>query len=495
MKKGLLLLSLCILADFGLHAVDRKLALEPYSQPPGSLSDWRYDNASPVPGYSGGTDLAIAAAAYRAGPDTDLLLHFDAPGERPWGPYLPAAPGSYRVSAGKLGRGAAFFDGRESPIALRPGKGALLGENSEFRDFTVEFWLKPTDVRDGETVLSWQASRWIGGKLVSQELSCGLSKGKLQWRIVNLFSPQGGGATSYVLTGRAYLVPKSWSHHLLRFDFSTGLVEYLLDGTSEAVAYATASGREGTGVHVPRVGTPGELKLGKDYSGSMDELRITGAFVEKPQLRSYADSGARAESPIIDLKYPGSRLKSVEASALTEPGQGMEFLARAANSYADWESESPPWLAFVPGKPLPAELRGRYVQIACNLYPDGSGATSPRLSGLVLTYREELPPPPPARVVAVPGDGEILVSWTRAPDPALSGYRVYYGESPREYFGSGAGPGPSPIDVGDATSIRLDGLTNGKLYYVAVSAYGPGGADQESEFSAEASARPLRSSR
>jgi hypothetical protein len=494
-KKGILLLSLNLLALAAASAMDKELTLKPSMRPAGSLSDWVFENAAQVPGRRGGLDLAIASAAYAPDADTDLILHFDSPAEKPRGPYAIVSGSGYSVAEGKFGPGSVLFGGPGAELKLKPEAGALLGEKSEFRDFSIEFWIKPTDVRDGENLFSWQASKWSGNALKTQEISCTLFKGKMRWRIVNLFSPQAGGDSSYELAGRSYLVPKSWSHHLLRFDFDTGMVEYLANGVSEAIVHATSTGREDGTVYIPSVGNRGEIKIGKDYSGQMDELRISRKFVDQPQLRPYQSSGARVESPIVDLGYSGSTLKAIKAITSTASSQGIEYLARSGDSYADWDEASPAWVAFDPDRPLAVPLRGRYAQVALNLYPDGPGSSTPKLTSITLVYREFLPPPAPARVIAIAGDGEILVSWTRAPDPALKGYRVYYGEASREYFGRGSTMGASPVDVGDATSARLKGLVDGKLYFIAVSAYGPGGADQESEFSDEVSARPLRSAR
>ena len=70
-------------------------------------------------------------------------------------------------------------------------------------------------------------------------------------------------------------MPRVWSHHLLRFDGDTGLVEYLVDGRPEATAYATATGREGGTVFEPAVGAAAPLEFCPEYSGLADELRIS----------------------------------------------------------------------------------------------------------------------------------------------------------------------------------------------------------------------------
>jgi hypothetical protein len=201
----------------------------------------------------------------------------------------------------------------------------------------------------------------------------------------------------------------------------------------------------------------------------------------------------------MDLSDQGSRLLKIEAAAKVAGSQGAEFFYRCGQTYADWTDAYPAWIPFSPTRPIASAAGGRFAQVAVNLYPDGPGETSPSLDSLAVIYLSDPPPPPPARLTLVPADGEILVSWTRVPERDLGGYLVYYGESARLYGGVDSLAGKSPIDAGDATSLRLTGLKNGKLYYVAVAAYdsspGPDGSPSsrhEGEFSAEATARPLR---
>ena len=75
---------------------------------------------------------------------------------------------------------------------------------------------------------------------------------------------------------------------------------------------------------------------------------------------------------------------------------------------------------------------------------------------------------------------------------------VFYGTAKGEYFGDN-GTQKSPIDVGNQTSISIEGLKNGTLYYFAVVAYDTQLAPEPSQltlesgaFSREVAARPLR---
>jgi hypothetical protein len=71
---------------------------------------------------------------------------------------------------------------------------------------------------------------------------------------------------------------------------------------------------------------------------------------------------------------------------------------------------------------------------------------------------------------------------------------VYYGNSSGDYFGTGALEGPSPVYVrgADISSMTLNGLKNGLLYFIAVAAIDGAEPPHIGEFSREITARPSR---
>ncbi|MDO8444578.1 MAG: CFI-box-CTERM domain-containing protein [Deltaproteobacteria bacterium] len=89
---------------------------------------------------------------------------------------------------------------------------------------------------------------------------------------------------------------------------------------------------------------------------------------------------------------------------------------------------------------------------------DAGNVTSFTLSGLTATATA---PEPPTGLIAAPGNKAISVSWN-AVDGA-TGYIVYWGTSPGNYAQN--------TDVGNTTSYTIQGLTNGTVYYISVSAY------------------------
>lgn len=90
---------------------------------------------------------------------------------------------------------------------------------------------------------------------------------------------------------------------------------------------------------------------------------------------------------------------------------------------------------------------------------DAGNTTSITLTGLPLSAVTA--PTAPDGIMTSPGNGSISVSWNAVTE--ASGYKVYYGTS--------AGSYSQDIDVGAVTSYKIEGLTNGTTYYIAVSSY------------------------
>jgi hypothetical protein len=181
----------------------------------------------------------------------------------------------------------------------------------------------------------------------------------------------------------------------------------------------------------------------------------------------------------------------------------MQFFIRASDNPYRFAN---PWLPVTPGVELEGAVKGRYVQLAVDFYPSADGEASPFLEEIKITYFPEETPLPPPNLTAVAMDGAVRLTWRNSPSPDVQGYLVYYGtandtSTSSVFFGEGAALGASPIDVGMTTTVRIDGLTNGTLYYFRVAAYAGRGNHNSAylqalpyhvgEFSREVRARPL----
>jgi hypothetical protein len=440
----------------------------------------------------------------------------------------------------RMGNGAAFFSAASPPgVAGLPGERsqagplvieardprALFAPGRHVRDFSLEFWLYPLNMENGEQILSWTAAlpRTPGDYYV-QYLHCSVVKNRLRWHFSDFFFAPGDGETLNIrMDGANPVVPKVWSHHLLRFDADTGLLEYLVDGRTEALVYTTVTGAEGEEPYAPLIGVGGEFVMGKGYTGMIDEFRIHRRYAGRPGrefgaeggIQKYPPAGGRMETRTFDLGEDAGGILRLEAlggritlggnRARNEyAGQGdfrfsdssaVQFFMRTGDNPYRWTGAD--WQVVVPGADLPPVFRGRYIQLAAVFYPSADGETSPYLEELRVRYRSQLPPAPPVRVNAFARDGTVELSWRDSSPSGAEGYLVYYGKAPGEYFGRDASQGPSPIDAGNRHTLRIEGLDNGTLYYFVIAAYGSGGdpgsatTGRIGEFSREVTARPL----
>ncbi len=398
----------------------------------------------------------------------------------------------------RAGNGAVLFAGSDPGISVEPASPeALLYSGNRVGDFSIEFWLYPANMENGEQLLSWSASRRSNtGEAVFQRFRCLVARNRIEWSFSDFFSsPDETRRLPISLGSRSLVVPKTWSHHLLRFDSSIGLVEYLIDDQLESVAYATTTGTERGEAFSPIAGSDGVLVIGPRYTGMLDEFRISGDLSDKKRNSRYPAEGGRAETRMLDLGTSNAETILLEAKT-AEPGNSAAFFFLRASESPDFRAgKDLDWIPVQDGKPLSEGLRGRWLQIAVTLYPDGDGEQSPILEELTVHYEQDAPPPPPSNVTAEIRDGAVELRWRPSPDPDLGGYLIYYGGARGEYFGNSSSAGSSPIDVGQRTSFVVDGLRNGGLYYFAIAAYDRAPARHIGEFSREVSARPARTVR
>jgi hypothetical protein len=453
----------------------------------------RLENLVLVPGRWGHLDIVLADNAYRETGELDLLLHFD-------GKPFSDASGFYRVGqdASLLssritarGAGSAGFEATRGGLLLSPGPGALFGPASWPGDFSIEFWLYPLVLEEGEEIFWCRGSRWREGETLDQLVSARVQGQKLSWRFENFFLPSSGEPFLLVLEGLEPLIPKRWSHHLLRYQRASGLLEYLVDGVPEAVTYATASGAEEGDLLAPHLEAagPAALQIGKRFTGFVDEIRVARLFEEEPRLSRYGNRTGRAVSRVFDLGYSGTEVRRI-ASVFEQPQDSeVYFFYRLADRLDAAGEPASGWVQFRPESSL-AEARGRYIQVMLELFPNGGRDQTPEVSELRIVYEQDLPPAPPAALRAEAGDGKVILSWQPVNERDVRGYRVYYGEAPGNYLGRGCAQGDSPLDVGNVTRFEVGGLENGKLYTFTVAAYDAADPPHLSRFSREVSARP-----
>ena len=484
-----------VVAGQNLASTVMTLKVDGSTRSPSSPRQWLLDGVELVASAQGADLVLHSGPSDRSMAQSDLHLDFD--GAAPMdaaGRWAVETIGPYSKAPGRFGDGAGTFRAPQTKLELRPRDSLLFRPDLPMGDFTMEFWLNPARADSGEIVVLWKATRRVGRSSQAQQLTALVLRNRMTFGFLNFFSDTAGREHSVSLQGTSVLVPGRWSHHLVRHDAATGLLEYLMDGKPEAVAYATTTGRQGGGLLTAISGGVGRLELASNYTGLLDEFAFRPHFMEKPFLAKYVPEGGTAISPVYDIGTTNSRLVSISAATRTPGDSAIHWTYRIADSAVSWTDTHPEWKPFLPGKVLAGAETGRYVQVRMALYPDGRGEHTPVVSSVAFNYEPDLPPAPPARISATPGDRSISVYWSPAAEADVRGYMLYYGYSPGDYFGSDAAQGPSPVVIrgADTSSALLTGLTNGRLYYVAVAGFDAADPPHIGDFSREVTARPSR---
>ncbi|GMO24310.1 MAG: hypothetical protein Ta2B_03660 [Termitinemataceae bacterium] len=427
----------------------------------------------------------------------------------------------------RIGRGAALFSGDTSTSLLLSTKNdaqnapltisaknnnALFCTNNTINSFSIEFWLYPNSLETGEEIITWNASlrkNQASGRMAAQQnFNFYISKNRSHWAFTNLFSSANGGQTfDMVLNGKDPLVPKTWSHHILRFDGVSGLLEYVINGVTQNVVFATDTGRENGEARSVVCGERGIFVVGKNFNGMLDDLKIFDKFLENYSMSRYPSTGGRLESDPVDLGTSNTKVSKIDVfggrvnavfGGINESRQNgnfkfsddsqIQFFVRASNS--KYALQDNPWQIFNAGKDI-TTLKGRFVQIAADLYPSGNCENTPYIEEIKILYNNQSLPAPIQKISALARDGSVELRWKRSDAANIGGYIVYYGTSSGVYFCEDALQGVSPFDVGKENAVTVSGLKNGTLYYFAVCAYNNEGEPQQGDFSNEVTARPL----
>ncbi|MCR5725710.1 MAG: fibronectin type III domain-containing protein [Treponema sp.] len=407
--------------------------------------------------------------------ETDLLLSFDdASFSDATGNYTVEENALVATTASVRGNGAALSRGDTTGITLRGGDSSLFGRSGLTGSFTIEFWLNPSIAENGEKVFSWRSSRNVNDYSAYQMITALFFNNHLEWNFSGIF--EGYRENEVSLIGYSTVIPDTWTRHTLSFDEESGLLEYCVDGKTEAVRYITSTAHQGGTVCQPVLGVRSSIEICPGYTGRLDNFRIERRPYNKNADNLYAsgnetyriEGGRFMTQPI--LASQAATLDRIHA-IMTVPEQTEVLLyVRSGENCFGWTESWPEWKRISSDRDITG-VTGLYFQIAAELLPDGGGTKTPTLTELDVQYTEQPLPLAPFTVRAEPGNGSVTLTWSYSVDDNAGGYYVYYGNKSGEYLGRVALEGPSPIKVGNTTSLTLTGLKNGTIYYFAISAY------------------------
>ena len=491
MKKILITIIIALLICFSLYSLEEDIVL-------GLNDHWSMLESSRniefLIGADGFQDAILKENEHSPDSNTDMLINFNSAGVRDEMGNYALSRDSIFVSDSfkKTGQGSGVFRGEKPGLTLEPGPDSMFMSGNVWNDFTIEFWMYSAGMKNGESVFLFKGSRIRDKQIIPQRIECKVEENRLVWIFENVFLPEDQGYFTITVKGGSMQAPRSWRNHQLRFDSETGLIEYVLDGKPEGISYANRDGRESGQVYLPYIGKAekGSLFLGIELTAVLDEFRISSVLRDYPELSEYGSRPGEIISRYIDLSYSNSKIVDISADYETPGNSAIIFYYRTGNNYADTFVGDAEWIQFDPESVFFKPPQARYLQLKSVLFPDGTGTVSPRLTSLKIKYIPDLPPLPPEMVFAEPGNGKITLNWTPVAEEDVGGYLVYFGDRPGRYLGKTAANKISPINAGAETSITLDNLVNGQLYYFSICAYDKASSPHIGGFSYEVNARP-----
>lgn len=463
----------------GLYGSDKQLIL-------GESDLWKsvnLTNLSLIEGKRGFLDITNKDNSYTPDKYSDMIYSFN--NERTLdqtGHYKIINSLSLSHIKGCYGGSAAMFDGGE-PLLVEAEENALFLPSTLWDDFTLEFRLYAATLKEGSTLFLWKGLQKIDNNLVPQEIRCTVSNRRLVWDFENFFLYPDNSLNHVSLKGDR-LIPGEWSHHMIIFNSNTGLLEYRINNIPSDSTYTSKERSEASEFNIPVVGNQQSfpIELGENFTGLIDELRISHAVINNPQLNRYTSSGVM-ETDILDLNSPDSTLKSIYSETKLSGNTSIKYEIATAQNKLELIGPEINWEHYITGSDI--NKKTRFLKIRAFLYAEPATDQAPVLSSLSIIYREASPPHPPINIKISNINNKLIVSWDKSIDPSIDGYMIYIGNEPGVYLLNG-----SPIDVGNKTSAILNNININRRYYLAVTSYRIEDMRIESSFSREISYSP-----
>lgn len=440
-------------------------------------------NLSLIEGKRGYLDVTNSDNEYKPDRYTDMILSLNRETDYDkTGNYSFLSQASYIQSDKNLGGGAAYFDGN-LPLIIEPGNGSLFSPSILWGDFSLEFRLLPATLKEGSTIFLWKGLHRNENRLIAQEIRCTVSNRQLVWDFENFFLSPDNSLQRISLSGDK-LIPGMWTHHMITFDSETGLLEYKINNRPADSIYTSANTRESREFNVPLIGNQQSfpIELGGNFSGLIDEFRVSKRIIDNPVLNKFTNTGY-LETDIVDMEVPGSTLLRIESETSVPLNTSIRYEYAISNEKLDLLVPDTVWTQFSPLSPI--NTKGRFIKIRIRLYSETATDNAPVLSNLAIIHKKAAPPFPPLGLHILRTDNHISLNWQKSINPEIKGYLVYIGEEPGKYFASG-----SPIDSGPENSIILNELNLNKRYYFSVTSYTSMDPRLESIFSEEISYNP-----
>lgn len=429
-------------------------------------------------GEKGKKNLEIVQGEYSPTPETDLLVHFN-------DINFGDSAGNYIVKEQynnisdiekKFGKSSAYFL-KDKGITFSSNDESMFTKGRILDDFSIEFWIYPTTISNDTILFSWKGVNKVEDLFIAQKIKCYFQNRKVIWSFDNFFIPDDFSNYSIELLSKSKLIPNKWSHHLIRYNSYTGMIEYLINGIPEDIKYSTPSKKEEPDIYPPYVGifSKSDIFIGEKYRGFIDELRISESFIQSPNLNNFKTFGT-FNTPVYDLNGDTVNINSIITVEKIVKESNIKYYYRSSNDPFTQENENLPWKEL---KSNDCNDKGRYLQVKGTLFSNGSKNLSPKLQDIIIDWSVIPSPPAPIVMDSKAGKNIITLTWKPVKYYEVDGYYLYIGDESNKY--------QEIIDVGSKTTYTIRDLKSDKIYYFSLRSYS---GKRKSEFSKEIYNRP-----
>ena len=447
----------------------------------------------------------------------DLLIDFDINNDESASPVK----GDYKLLNSRLnlskfekqkGKSSGKFYTSNDYISLEAGKFAWFNEKNNCKSFTIEFWINPQNLFDGQIIFEKIGPNLPHNKFISPEIKrlqnsgirCYLKSGRIYFSFINFFhdikkiieqdnvdnSASEKEYHQFDINSHERLKAKEWTHIALTYNDINGKMMLYVNGEISEFMWCTIDKTHIGRKLIPffKEGEESPLVIGKNYSGYIDEFKVVKENKNTFNINSFTNTPGYIISKVFDLGSKNSTIKKMKLNSIIHKGSGIKFEYRINPVLFGTEARDDvvKWNEFNYKYPeIINNNIGRYFQFRITLYPSYKGEFSPEINNIYVEYEKILPPGKPKNLIVKSESSKSILSWNGIPGKNISGYKIYYGTEPGNYLSTG-----TPIYVPIKTlknkvrpTFIIENLQPYKIYYFSVTAYDK--YNQESDFSKE----------
>lgn len=283
-------------------------------------------------------------------------------------------------------------------IKLTPLPSSLLAPGKVWEDFTIEFWLYPVSLRDGEDIITWHGSRFTNNNYDGQKFTVQILNRRLEWKFQGFFINLADNSSLDVkITGLNALSPQFWQHHAVRFDANSGIIEYIVNGVPEALQYVTDNYKDDGTIYLPKVGKGlgNPIRIGSSFVGLMDEFKISDTIVT-PLLSRYPKDKGILMTKVIDLEILNREIDRINIlTSLPSDSKIICYYRMASIPFnpethkLDIIDEYSDWTKFNPTDNLDSSSLLRYIQLMIQLHPSSDLSKSPIIHEIQINQQDK----------------------------------------------------------------------------------------------------------